>query len=636
MSMQNDPAKRNNFITARLASYIVRDCGTGSGGFQAGNSCAKGGDGGDDDEEFDADGNFIKPKPDYAALEKETKIPASLLESGVLDIEGVLDVKVVYGNERMKADKDLEGMDDGISSFSVPTANYIYTIEGSEGEDYRLEIGLDISEGNEMEVGANPLCNIVFSVNRDTEPNDDDENLKGQGSKIFKAVELSVAHFMKTAPSVREFEFSGSGIGRTGIARQMLYRRLATRIAQTKGGKVNESSRGYKIGGKDYISTQFYVEAVDSTGRSVRAAEGKRIATFTYTYEPALVDPTEDEAKQKFWGLDKKEERDCGTGAGGFKAGNACAKGGGEGSDSGVISKNPRYTSGTKIPPNAGADFLKNTHEQQVADIMRTKFHSSFEKRLLANAKEIHDSQQAYMKDMNAENLGKISKAHEKYVRTLEGLPPDQVKELMNREADSFREFMDQKGFKVPKDNAKLNKIEDVLSRKEVMLGVASLEQISERGIWSKGKPLELVMSKSGDKECAKLKAGGFFNRDGRLVLASDLPNLSQVPKSYADHSCAAITTHELMHAMHFKQSQSMYTKFPRSEWVMSNKQLALHNDLKNTNASAYGKTSIQEYVATCATRFMRGEKLSKKEWDVYDRCGGPKIQAKARKRLTR
>ena len=634
MSMQNDPAKRNNFITARLASYIVRDCGTGSGGFQAGNSCAKGGDGGDDDEEFDADGNFIKPKPDYAAMEKEMKIPASLLKEGILDIEGIQDAKVYFGGDRIQSDSDLEEIDVGISSSAVPLAIYRYNIEGSEGEDYQLRVSLDFDESD---TGSDsPVCNIIFSINGRTEPTDD-ENLKGQGSKIFRAVEMSITHLMKVAPSVEEFTFQGSGEGRTGIARQMLYRRLATRIAQTKGGKVNEQSRQYKNNGKNYTVTEFAVEAVSSSGRSVRAAEGKRIATFTYTYEPALVDPTEDEAEQKFWGLDKKEERDCGTGAGGFKAGNACAKGGGEGSDSGVISKNPRYTSGTKIPPNAGADFLKNTYEQQVTDIMRTKFHSSFEKRLLANAKEIHDSQQAYMKDMNAENLGKISKAHEKYVRTLEGLPPDQVKELMNREADSFREFMDQKGFKVPKDNAKLNKIEDVLSRKEVMLGVASIEQISERGIWSKGKPMELVMSKSGDKECAKLRASGFFNRDdGRLVLASDLPNLSQVPKSYADHSCAAVTTHELMHAMHFKQSQAMFTKFPKSEFVMTNKQLALHEDLQNTNASAYGKTSIREYVATCATRFMRGEKLSKKEWDVYDRCGGPKIQAKARKRLTR
>lgn len=633
MSMQNDPAKRNNFITNRLASYIVRDCGTGAGGFQAGNSCAKGGDGGDDDEKVDKDGNFIKPKPDYAAWEKETKVPASLLETGILDIEGIQDAKVYFGGDRIQSDSDLEEIDVGISSLAVPTAVYRYNIEGTEGDNYQLRVSLDFDESDTGSDGI--ACNIIFSINGHTDPTDD-ENIKGQGSKIFRAVEMSITHLMKVAPSVEEFTFQGSGAGRTGIAREMLYRRLATKIAKTKGGKVNEMSRQYKNNGKNYTITEFAIEAVSSSGRSVRAAEGKRIAIFTYTYEPALVDPTEDEAEQKFWGLNKKEERDCGTGAGGFKSGNDCAKGGGEGSDSGVISKNPRYTSGTKIPPNAGADFLKNTHDQQVADIMRTKFHSSFEKRLLANAKEIHDSQQAYMKDMNAENLGKISKAHEKYVRTLEGLPPDQVKELMNREADSFREFMDQKGFKVPKDNAKLNKIEDVLSRKEVMLGVASLEQISERGIWSKGKPLELVMSKSGDKECAKLKASGFFNRDGRLVLASDLPNLSQVPKSYADHSCAAVTTHELMHAMHFKQSQSMYTKFPRSEWVMSNKQLALHKDLQNTNASAYGKTSIQEYVATCATRFMRGEKLSKQEWDVYDRCGGPKIQAKARKRLTR
>lgn len=39
--MPNDHAKRNSFIVERLPSFIIRDCGTGAGGFKAGNECSK-------------------------------------------------------------------------------------------------------------------------------------------------------------------------------------------------------------------------------------------------------------------------------------------------------------------------------------------------------------------------------------------------------------------------------------------------------------------------------------------------------------------------------------------------------------------------------------------------------------------
>ena len=320
--------------------FILRDCGTGSGGFKAGNACAKGGEGGEGGGAGDGKPKG-KSKPDYDKLEKELQVPASLLKEGILDVKGLQESIINVDNQIISDDAEMSEVDVEISDGEVEEIVYSYTVDGAQGEPINLDVNISIQkdydsqEGYKTDEDGNVIATaaISFTLNADyTESGD--PNLVGQGAKILTLVENSITHFMKTCPNQTDFNFSGVGQGRNGLARQLLYRRLAQRVAAKTGGKFVERSEVYTTKGKEYTSSNWYISRTPSRlprpseAHSIRAIDENAVYHFTYTYEPALVDPVSDKAAQKFWELDENEDRDCGTGAGGFKAGNACAKGG--------------------------------------------------------------------------------------------------------------------------------------------------------------------------------------------------------------------------------------------------------------------------------------------------------------------
>lgn len=323
--MPNDPEKRNSFIVERLPSFIIRDCGTGAGGFKSGNACAKGGGesgggegdsaGGDDDEDkFDADGNWIKPPTNYDKLAEELSLPASFLKEGIMDVEGIQEAKIKIDEDLITDDAEMSEIDLEISDGEVGNVDYLYKVEGAEGENFKLDVNIRIEknydedtdeyetddDGNVVATGA-----ISFELDDSYEAGTN-PNHKGQGPKILSLVEHSITHFMKSCPNQTDFNFTGAGQGRNGLARQLLYRRLAQRIAKKTGGKFKEKTTKTKNpNGKDFIfhsSTFFISNNPKRLPRSIREINKDALYIFTFTFETALGDSI-DKDEQEFWDL---------------------------------------------------------------------------------------------------------------------------------------------------------------------------------------------------------------------------------------------------------------------------------------------------------------------------------------------
>ena len=336
-------SKKNEIVRSH---FIVRDCGTGAGGFKAGNACAKGGDGdgegdGEEGDSLDFDNVYLsKDEKFYKDQEEKWRVPAALLREGVLDSVDFMDgeyATVFVNGEIAQRDSDVEtALAESLTGDETQPEEtevvYKYGINGKNDEPYKLDVAIAVETYFDGSVGETTKANIGFRVNDSFNVHKDD-NLAGEGLKIVSLVEDSVTHFVKENPQIRNFEFSGRGYGRNGLARLLLYRRLATKIAKKIGGMVKEKIKKEELGTGYLPYTETTWSISPAAARSLRMESKDKIITFTYSYQHDLVDPEEDKAEQKFWGLDEtNEERDCGTGAGGFKAGNACANGGDGGS----------------------------------------------------------------------------------------------------------------------------------------------------------------------------------------------------------------------------------------------------------------------------------------------------------------
>ena len=350
---------------------VLKNCGTGAGGFQAGNTCGTSGG----------------KEPDYKELELKLGVPANLLREGVMDVGGFIGVQMLFDGKSVKNDREQEYFEVG------KFVNYRYKYKGANDKEFELGIQVRTTRDDWLwmpngvttpnPLSGNTAAEISFTVNGEHKgkiiEGKVDPNLLGQGTKIISIVQATINHFIKLAPTVKNFTFSGEGVGRGGKARQLLYRRLANKIAEKNNGKVEEFSKDVTVSNAVNTTTVFYVRG---NTKSKALNDNNIIAIFTYTFQPALVDPIEDKAEQEFWGLTSDQgsksitNRNCGTGAGGFQAGNSCATGGGDSIVSDIkLGENERFINVFPIEPPAESQTKSPMEDyENQADFMRHEY----------------------------------------------------------------------------------------------------------------------------------------------------------------------------------------------------------------------------------------------------------------------
>ena len=317
--------------------YIdTRDCGTGAGGFQPGNSCA--GEAGN--EEFDPGSH----------AERE------VMKNGEAeDIEEIM--KSAYGEDATYQEMLNKKLNDSESKKYGAVTTYLNE-DGST-----TTVGLHMIDAVSDD-GSPATTEMIFRVNGRLS----DGGAKGEGLKVIRLVTLMTERYLATAGAkVETIKFSASDHASEGQGRVRLYDGLVKRLGKKMGASKVTKTRP---SGMDTTNWEITIP------QNVRSKNTDRIITFIL---PSAT-----------------EQRDCGTGAGGFQPGNSCA--GGEGGGNVSIKDS--------VGPKQPGDWMKKKgYPTEIVNVIQAKAYAILIAEHKANGHTNKNSQALALNDLKILDL---------------------------------------------------------------------------------------------------------------------------------------------------------------------------------------------------------------------------------------
>ena len=352
--------------------------------------------------------------------------------------------------------------------------------------------------------------------------------------------------------------------------------------------------------------------------------------------------------------------RDCGTGAGGFKAGNACAKGGDGDGDFGADDGTEwEFNSPNGLGENMKTVLIVNAAHRDRQDVLESMDLLTPEAKANINKAHrlLHDAEVKYVlsaadetktaKDMNDQWLllqNKNADALEAYIKNV---PEDQRSEMNAKLVDATVATLNGQphiGMHISVDThnflkgtAKGKKGEITPPNTNPLHLNQLMQAVAQRNIFFE-KPqgaFELMMS---NKIRSASDRGGWT----ACFVARSLNGVGvggdrmEVGNSY-DFKTSIL--HEMAHGQHRTEQEKFY--FQRNTLLggiitnADNRKMRKMCKNSQVKIRAYGKTNMFEYVACTVERLRKGEQLNPYEWDIYDKCTPPTIRPSIRKKLT-
>jgi hypothetical protein len=313
--------------------YIdTRDCGTGSGGFQPGNSCA--GEAGN--EEFDPGSQFEREVMKNGEAE---------------DIDEI--IKSAFGDDAKF----------GEQTENTNQYNAITTYRNEQGQKIEVKLMMTNMTFNQ------PIpthAEMNFRVNGRHSANG--KVAEGEGLKVIRLVTLMTERYLATTGAkVEKIQFTAIDYASQAQGRIRLYDGLVKRLGKKMGASGVKKTHSQKLEETKWIIT---------IPGNVRSKNTDRIITFILP--PAT------------------EQRDCGTGAGGFQPGNSCA--GGEGGGNVSIKDS--------IGPKQPGDWMKKKgYPTEIVNVIQAKAYAILIAEHKANGHTNKNSQALALSDLKTLDL---------------------------------------------------------------------------------------------------------------------------------------------------------------------------------------------------------------------------------------
>ena len=346
--------------------------------------------------------------------------------------------------------------------------------------------------------------------------------------------------------------------------------------------------------------------------------------------------------------------RDCGTGAGGFKAGNACAKGGDGDGDLGADDGSEWDGMSEEFASAGMLTFASHQNRKDVLDSM-TSLPPDLKANLTRAHRKLHDAEVQYVKtaadetktakDMNDQWL-QLQKANlelsEAYIKNL---PLGAVKQeftakMIDATVKSINERTHVSGMHISDETANWLKGTHINDYGRVALNCNPIflnqmqQAITQRDLFfpQPQRNFEFLMSK---------KLTGASNRSNwsaRYVARSVGTDRMEVGNARDFHDSIL---HELAHGQHRTEQPAAYFArngtgtFGKMWLTAANREMRKMAKDPQVKIRAYGKTNVYEYVTCTMERLRQGTQLTPYEWDIFDKCAPPEIRPSIRKKLT-
>lgn len=385
--------------------------------------------------------------------------------------------------------------------------------------------------------------------------------------------------------------------------------------------------------------------------------------------------PIHDEASED----DEPEQKNCGTGAGGFQPGNECGKGDGEGGEEKPKrtprSRKPKTTENMARPSN---EEMKKATQDAVAEIekmldkpdawqdMTGEF---VEERKMAARERLTNGLKSALENSEAasileEDSGNKRNAMLRLQRINEGIDADIVNAANyfdKLSPSGQREYMEtlQRGVKamlgnrISADFMISGAIKDGESQPEAMMRCAvalkvahglaraasifdseaestfTRPSISGRGV--------TILSRSESNEHPKAAAYYDPSLEAVVVYSDEYNGIGGGSSRRASGTEAPIgwgsqlMVHEITHANHYIAEMDRRGKMPKWDPIPEPQaKLMRENEMR-----PYAFTNQVEFVAVFAEEVGKGARFTEDLWKLYDKQGGPKIRPSVRKAAT-
>lgn len=349
--------------------------------------------------------------------------------------------------------------------------------------------------------------------------------------------------------------------------------------------------------------------------------------------------------------------RDCGTGAGGFKAGNACAKGGDGDGDLGADDGTEWDGMSEEFASAGMLTFASNQNRKNVLESM-TSLSPEVKANLTRAHRKLHDAEVQYVKTA-ADESKTANDMHDQWLKLQKAnsdlrdvyaneFPIESEKrnefasKMIDATVKSINERTHVSGMHISATTAEWMKGTHINDYGRVALNCNPIflnqmqQAITQRDIFFE-KPqrnFEFLMSN---------KITGASNRSNwsaRYVARSVGTDRMEVGNSRDFHDAIL---HELTHGQHRTESPAAYfarnspssSVFGKMWLTAANRQMRKMAKDPQVKIRAYGKTNVFEYVTCTMERLRQGFQLTPYEWDIFDKCAPPEIRPSIRKKLT-